>query len=190
MADYYIDKPDPTVRAIVQATFPGYRGKKFKLSTTPPSVLRSYWDGGSKTDYAFFCLPTQGTAPVATNHPFFNAGNPTNLPDGLPRGIVLVAHTISCGKDMGITIYANPADIAPMLPEKPALTEDECVVLTYTRSLKSSYAGVKNYRWQCAHDATGITEDRWNHAKQSLIAKALLRKNGAITPAGRNAIAS
>jgi len=88
----------------------------------------------------------------------------------------------------GITIYANKEDIVPLLPEPQELTEDEITVLLYTRSLKSSYAGIKNYRFYEAHNRTGITSEQWEKAKENCIRKRLLRKNGSITPKGRNAI--
>ena len=56
MKIYNIDKPDETIRKIVQAAFPDYSGKKFKLSTSIPSRLDSYWDGGSRDYYAFYHL--------------------------------------------------------------------------------------------------------------------------------------
>ena len=83
---------------------------------------------------------------------------------------------------------AKSESITKMLPEKPVLSDDEITVLKYTSSLKSSYAGIKNYRFHEAHRNTGISLDNWNTTKQALIDKKLLRKNGSITADGRNAI--
>lgn len=187
MPTFHIDKPDAFLKKIVKATFPGYKGRKFQLSTDIPTNLDSYWSGGSKDSYAFYCLGTGKAADVHTNHPFFEAGQPREL-DELPRGIIIVKHTYFCGKDLGITIYANQEDLAPMLPEKTALTEDERIVLKYTKSLKPSYNGISNYRFYSARGETGITAERWEAAKKNLIAIKCLNKAGAITAKGRNAI--
>lgn len=187
MSTHWIDKPDETLRKIIAATFPSYRGRKFKLSTDIPTRIDSYWSGGSKSSFSFYELSTGKVLDVASNHPFFEAGNPREL-DGLPPGIILVKHSIFCGKDMGITVYANSGDLTPMLPPKAELTPHEKTVLEYTRSLKSSYAGIKNYRFVEAKRSTGIKLEEWEAAKATLIEKKLLNKRGAITPAGRNAI--
>lgn len=187
MSTHHIEKPDATVRKIVNATFPSYKGRKFKLSTDIPSRLNSYWNGGSRDYFSFYELSTGKVLDVGSNHPFFEAGKPRDLEE-LPPGIVIVKHSIFCGKDMGITIYANASDLAPMIPPKAELTPHEKVVLKYTRSLKSSYAGIKNYRFHEAKRKTGIKLDEWEAAKAALIEKKLLNKRGAITAAGRNAI--
>jgi len=186
MSTHWIEKPDGTIRKIIIATFPGYRGKKFKLSTSIPSRLDSYWDGGSKDYFSFYELSTGKVLDVGSNHPLFESGKPCKL-ESLPPGIVIVKHCFFCGKDMGITIYANTGDLTPMLPPKVDLTPHEKIVLEYTRSYKSSYGGVKNYRWHQAHDHHGILLNEWENAKAILIERKLLNKRGAITPSGRNA---
>lgn len=184
---HWIDKPDETIRKIISATFPEYKGKKIKISADVPSRLDSYWSGGSRDFYGFYELSTSKTYDVDSNHPFFEANRPRSL-ENLPPGIVLVKHSIFCGKDMGITIYANKEDLVPMIPEKVELTPHEKIVLEYTYGYKSSYAGIKNYRWHEANSRHGILLSEWEDAKASLIEKKLLNKAGAITPAGRNAI--
>ena len=183
----YIDKPDESIRRIVKATFPNYKGRTFKLSTSIPSRLTSYWSGGSKDYYCFYELATGKTMSVETNHPFFNKNAPREL-ENLPKGIVIVNHTKSCGKDIGITIFANKEDLTPMLPPKQEVSEDETIVLQFTRGYKSSYQGISNYRFHEATLRTSITEERWEKAKASLITKKLLNKRGAITAAGKNLV--
>jgi hypothetical protein len=187
MTTHHIAKPDETIRKIVSAAFPQYKGRTFKLCTDIPTRLTSYWSGGSKDYYCFYELATGKALEVASNHPFFEADRPRDL-ELLPPGLVLVKHSISMGKDTGITIYANAVDLTPMLPEKAELGEDERTVLSYTRSYKSSYAGIKNYRFHEARERTGITLERWEAAKASLIDRKLLNKRGAITASGRNAL--
>lgn len=188
MTVYHIDKPDSFFMAIVKATFPSYTGRKFKISTLVPLRLDSYWDGGSKDSFAFYCLPTTNIATVKSNHPAFEPNNPSKL-DKLPRGMLLVKHNYFRGKDMGITVYVNKEDISDMMLTEPSnITPDDRIVLGYTSGYKSSYAGIKNYRFHEAHRSTGITEEQWNTAKAFLIVSKHLMKNGAITPKGRNAL--
>jgi len=132
-------------------------------------------------------LSTGKVLDVDSNHPFFEAGKPRDLEE-LPPGIVIVKHSIFCGKDTGITIYANANDLTPMLPEKTELTPHEKTVLEYTKSYKPSYAGIKNFRWHEANRDTKISLNEWETAKTKLIERKLLNKRGAITPAGRNAL--
>lgn len=187
MSTHYIGKPDETIQRIVRATFPSYRGKKFKISTDIPSRLSSYWDGGSKDSFSFYQLSTGKCVDLPTNHPLFESKNPSELKE-LPSGMVVVKHSYFRGKDMGITIYANSCDIVPLLPPAVDLTNNERTVLQFTRGLKPSYAGIKNYRFHKATRKTGITLDEWEAAKSDLIAKKLLNKRGAITADGRNAL--
>lgn len=181
----YIDKPDDTIKKIVGATFPEYKGRKFKISSNIPKRLDSYWSGGSRDYYAFYELSTDKAFLIASNHPAFEKYNQRDL-DELPPGIVLVNHRISCGRDVGITIFANPVDITPLLPSHTEVTDNEKIVLRYTVWLKPSYNGIKNYRFYEANRITGISLSDWEIAKQSLIEKKLLNKAGAITAAGRN----
>jgi len=185
---HHVDKIDSTMQSIIAACFPDYKGKKVKISTMVPNRISSYWDGGSRTYYAFYSLVNGMTFEVESNHPIFEAGKPNHL-EKLPERVLLVAHSIFCGKDMGITIYANTSDLAPMLPKnEDELTENERIVLTYTRCYKASYGGISNYRWYEAARTKNITLDTWNETKAGLIAKGLLNKAGAITPKGKNAI--
>ena len=183
---YYIDKPDTSIKKIVTIAYPNYNGKKIAISDFIPSNLNSYWDGGSRDYFVFYHLDENKAIPVHSNHPYFEATQPRLLGQ-LPDRVLLVQHTIFCGKDLGITIYANKTDLQPMLPNNVSVSSNESIVLEYTASLKSSYAGIKNYRYHKAHRQTKINLEQWESAKNQLIIKKLLNKAGAITPAGRNA---
>jgi len=186
MKTYHVDKPDQTIKDIVGACYPNYRGKSFKLSTSIPSRLESYWDEGSRTYYCFYHLDQKKSFSIGSNHPLFEASKPRDL-DKLPDRVVIVAHSISCGKDTGITIYANPSDLAPMLPRSTNdLSDNEKIVLSATGSLKNSYAGENDIRFKRSRAKYSITREQWNEATDKLIAKGMLRKNGSITPQGRN----
>ena len=99
---------NPEVRRIVKATFPSYRGRKITFSPDiPRGELRSYWDGGSRTYYVFYQPSTGKTWALGSNHPWFEQHKSAPLCDAMPESVCLVAHSIFCGKDCGITIYAR-----------------------------------------------------------------------------------
>lgn len=178
---HHVSKPDSTIRGIALECH-GYKGNTYKLSTNPPKHIRSCWEGGTKYSYAFYSLVNGKCEKVHTNHPYFEAGQPNYL-EKLPEHVLLVEHCIFQGHDMGITIYANESDLAPMLPAPgPELTEAERIVLTFTKSYKPQFRLSEAKR---VHNITGAA---WQTAKTDLIEKGLLNKVGAITADGRNAI--
>ena len=177
---FWVDKPDQEIKTIINATFPKYNGRKIKVSTDVPSRLDSYWDGGSKDTFSFYHLDERKSFQLPTNHPAFEPGNPSKL-NSLPNRVVIVMHSYFCGKDLGITIYANSDDMTPLLPKQADITEDEKIVLKYTREYKNTYGGRTNIRYSEAKYSTGITVEGWETAKNTLISKGLLNKGGAIT---------
>jgi len=176
----------PEVKEIVQKAFPEYNGKRFKVAPfTGKMSLTSYWNGGSRdywalinanTNKAFF-VPENGT-PWTTKA--FEIGR-------LPVNIFLVCYHRGPYEDM--TVYVNPDNLNRLaLPPVSELTRNEKIVLIATRSLKSSYAGIKDYRFREAKRSTNISLEDWITAKISCQNKGFLNKAGAITDAGRNAI--
>jgi len=108
-------KGQKAVKSIIQACYPAYKGRKVRLepAARAPKELRSYWDEGSRDYFCFYNLDTKEVLPVHSNHPWFEPNQPSRLA-GLPAHIVLVEHSIFCGKDIGITLYGH---LAPLLPE-------------------------------------------------------------------------
>jgi len=182
----YTDAPE--VQEIAHIAFPDYRGKKFKIDMfTGPMNLISNWDGGSRNSYVIVNMATGKTSEIP------ESGTPQSHPGGakldkLPQGFAIVKHTIFSGKDLGITIYVNSENMAKLLPQTEEISWSEKVVLTATRSLKSSYGGIPNFRFREANRDTGISEQEWNQAKESLIQKGMLNRAGSITDKGRNSI--
>lgn len=191
---FQLDSIDDNTKAIINRCFPDYKGKKVEISDSIPGSMNSYWDGGSRNTWAIYDLDTGKAQHVPSNHPFFESDRPRTMndffgTDELPKNKLLVEHSIFQGKDMGIRIYGHAEKVLPMLHSLPEPVSDhEKTVLKFTRSLKSSYAGIKNYRFKEAKRETGITESQWESAKQALIDKKLLTKAGAITPRGQNAL--
>ena len=192
MNTIYLEKLDDFLQTIKNGTFPEYNGKKFKIETVDETFqMNNYWSGGTRSFYSVVELETGKVLNPdnSTNNPFNKIAHETY---GLPIGCVLVEHSIFCGKDMGLTFHIRPENLNRIaLPEKPKMTRMEALVLIYTKSLKSSYAGISNYRFhEAKRDKKDLTETEWESAKTSCISKGWLNKAGAITPTGRNTIGS
>ena len=178
----YLDGNEANVKRLARAVFPHYRGRKFSFQVVETVALTgTYWDGGSRSSYGGVSLADYSAATV----PQF--GGPTQAPTvEVTPGMVVVEHSIFCGRDTGITFYVHPSDAPQLLPEPDSVTEDEKIVLLFTGSLKNTYGGRSNVRYTEAHSRYGITADRWTAAQEALKVRKLLRANGSITPAGRN----
>lgn len=108
-------KPDATIKAIVAECYPNYKGRKFAIETQDrPLNVASYWDGGSRDYFVFYCLSTGKAVPMPQQSAFDK-----KLPGAdsveLPDGIICVEHSYFCGKDGGITIHVNPANMPKLL---------------------------------------------------------------------------
>jgi uncharacterized protein YlbG (UPF0298 family) len=175
----------PEVKNIVKLTFPEYNGRDFIVSTfNGPMELRSYWDSGSRDFWSIINLSNNRSKMVPEN------GSPF-IPkvwklSKLPPNFALVRY--HSGSYKYVTVYIGQENISKMLPAPKEITWQEKVVLSATRSLKSSYAGVSDYRFREASSETGISKQEWDQAKLNLVSKGMLNKAGAITNDGRNAI--
>jgi hypothetical protein len=109
-------KPDASIKAIVQACYPDYRGRKFHMAAQlHPLNVASYWDGGSRDYFVFYCLSTEATVPMPAQSAYDKA-LPAAERVTLPDGILCVEHSYFCGHDGGITIHVNPSNLAKFLP--------------------------------------------------------------------------
>lgn len=124
---------DPTVKRIVQTAFPNYRKRTAWIRVWSGSQnINSYWDGGSRDEYAIVELATMTRRPMPTvGHPYFEVkaqGVPTGSDSFvevdhvgnvtlkiLPAGYVLVQAGTFCGKPATARIIANPADMPKYL---------------------------------------------------------------------------
>ena len=185
----YTDHPD--VVALARRAYPDYTGRKFRIVVAEhPINVKSCWDGGSCSFFKFIRLDgTSDTVEMPAQSAF---DTPVEGADRVPLvpGLACVEHTIFCGKDAGIRIHVHPENAPRLLPPAVELPEDERIVLKYTKSLKNTYGGRTNIRYTEAHSETGITPERWESSKVSLINKKLLRGDGSITNEGRNAAPS
>jgi hypothetical protein len=107
---------DPAIRKIVSACYPAYKGRKIKVEAKTKYYMSNYWDGGSR-DYAIAYHLASG----ATAAPTVSTTNPmrgqAHAEIEIPEGVAIVEHSIFQGKDVGIRIYVNPANMGKFLPE-------------------------------------------------------------------------
>jgi hypothetical protein len=184
-------EPGDKAADLGRRAFPGYTGKHFQvLVTAGPVGLLSYWDGGSRDYHRVLRLEDMAVVEVPQNGTPFDRVDYTAGGNLLPcPGFAVVTNTIVQGRDLGLTIKVHPDNVNNLaLPAPVDLTWAEKVVLSATRSVKSSYAGISNYRCHEARRYTGIAEQDYNAAKVTLIASGMLNAAGAITAKGRNAI--
>lgn len=185
MADVHLRMSDPTVREIVQATFPSFKGRE--VVARVEETVRLYgtlWDEGNKRDYALFSLSTGRVVPIP-QEPYGQRSDLHEREIRLEPGLVVACLHHFRGREY-MEIITSPANVQALLPAPVDVTDDEKTVLIATRSLKSSYGGVKDYRFFEARRRRGITRERWEAAVASLKARRLLNAAGAITTEGRN----
>jgi len=184
----YVDKPDDVIKKIINATFPGYKGRKISVVTDNfPKNLSSYWSGGSRNDYVFYNLANGKAKAVPESGAGFGKypDTPDVDVDAMPDSVVLVKHTIFSGKDLGITIYAKPAAVAPLLPapQEETLSKEEIFTLILIRSLKSFARREEANRY-------GVSTAQYEAAVKSLQAKGYVSKVGGMSTNGKNYLAN
>jgi hypothetical protein len=178
---------DPEAIRLARLCFPDYNGTKFTVSPFPGEMrLDSYWDGGSRSYYAILDLNTNKTAEIPENGTIYANGGKVIQSSFLPLNFLIAEHHISRGKDLGVRLYVHPENLTKYLPAPTLLSNNETIVLAFTRERKSSYNGQNRAQMACSE--AGMPLDVWEMTKQSLVARGFLNKAGAITSEGRNAI--
>jgi hypothetical protein len=128
-------KNAPEVRRVILTAFPSYRKQGAFLSVFPESgeSINSYWDGGSRDEYAIVELATLQRKSLPTRtHPYFDVavrglcgaetqdlvvdhvGNITLK--HLPEGFALIRAGTFCGKPATAHVYLNVENMAKLLP--------------------------------------------------------------------------
>lgn len=187
MSSVHLRRSDETVLAIINAAFPGYKGTHITATIGERVTFHgTTWDEGNKRDYVIVRLSDMMAQPVS-QAPYFRDSPLHTTAFPIPDGFVIVVLIQARGREY-LDIIAPASAVTPFLPPPNELSRDEMIVLIATRSRKASYGGISNYRFSEARRETGITLDRWEAAKATLIDKKLLNKAGAITVEGRNAV--
>lgn len=108
-----LSRANPLVKRLIAATFPEYRGRKIKARLwRGPMRLENYWDGGTRSYYRAVRVTDGAVADFGTDNPFLASAHE---PVDLPVGVILVEHTIFCGRDSGLTVWMRPENDAALV---------------------------------------------------------------------------
>jgi hypothetical protein len=111
---------DPTIAAIVRATFPDYRRKTVYVKASQTVGLHSLnWEGGSRSEYRACTITGEllgDTSRYAKLAPW-DIRQVEGLEVPIPPGSVVVRGGHFCGKESLLTIHVNPADMPTYLPK-------------------------------------------------------------------------
>jgi hypothetical protein len=119
MPSIKVSRADKSIKQIIAATYPEYKGRKVKVRSATRYQMQDYWTEGSRNFAKVYHLETG-----LTGSPSAKAGIPwetaAHAEIEVPLGVLIVEHVIFCGKDMGITIHAHPDNLAKFLPTEVA----------------------------------------------------------------------
>lgn len=92
----------------LQAAGIEYNGRKFKVEFTEKvTFYDTNWDGGTHNAYYLLDMMTSQGKKVVAPAPWDNPFEGQSF--YIPLGRVVVERSYFCGHDMGVRIYANPA---------------------------------------------------------------------------------
>lgn len=171
---------DELISTVVKVAFPDYAGRKIGVKYGVKEVcVDSYWDSGRRSYFCAVNLATLETKHAPTLNPMRDK---LYTKTAIPQGFVIVEHAYY---GMNQAVYIHTPIEAPMLPEGKAFNRAWYDVLNVTRSYKSSYANIKDYR---AHELKrmGYNAAQVEAIRVELIAASLMTKNKAISNEGKN----
>lgn len=112
-------KADPTIAAIVRATFPDYRRKAVTIQADSSVTLHDLnWSGGTRNDYRACTVEGEfagSTARYSQCAPWRNPAEGAEMP--IPVGMIVVRGGTFCGKPSMLSLHINPADMPKYLPK-------------------------------------------------------------------------
>ena len=194
------------IRAIIDATFPDYRGPHARVEVRATAEYHDYdlnWSGGSITYLKALRCDGAGGFEVIDLRTVWGSGQ--GYKGAIPDDVMLVEHVISCGKDLGVRCIVSPgSQFMPRLslPAVVELSRDEVIVLSAHKQLKGGHYRDEAY----ARAAEGVhygpgprppkafSDKTVAQVVEALAARGLLKVNKAgasqITIEGRNALES
>jgi hypothetical protein len=167
---------------IAKVAFPDYRGPQHQVRVSGTYSIGSTelcWSEGSKTEVVV--LRAAGGGWQRHELTALSPWDGSVWAGRIPPDCIVVERRTFCGKCMGLTYNVSPDSqfIAGLrLPEAPALTDDEAVVLDGLCGLKSSYR-------QEAYREAGLNAARVAAAVDALVSRGLAKRNraGAVSAA-------
>jgi hypothetical protein len=194
------------IRAIIDATFPDYRGPHAKVEVRATAEYHDYqlnWSGGSITYLKALRCDGAGGFEVIDLRTVWGSGQ--GYKGAIPTDVMLVEQVISCGKDLGVRCIVSPdSQFMPRLslPAVVELSRDEVIVLSAHKQLKGGHYRDAAY----ARAAEGVhygpgprppkafSDKTVAQVVEVLAARGLLKVNKAgasqITVEGKNALES
>ena len=104
---------DPTISAIVKATFPNYKRRTVYIQATESVTLHDLnWSGGTRSEYRAVKLSGERMGSSARYNamaPWDNIAEGKTIP--LPQGAIMVCGGHFCGKESLLRLYVHPADM-------------------------------------------------------------------------------
>ncbi len=137
------------------------------------------WSGGTRELYFAVNLLNGESMELPGQRLYFD-GRSKHIANLVP-GLVIVRHSVFCGRDSGLTFYLHPSNATAMLPAPTReLNAAERVVLyvssAYIAKVRREYAA-----------RAGIDATAYDNAIASLQASGLMSKSKGLTVSGRNA---
>lgn len=187
---YFNLNDNQLIKEVVKAAFPELpRGTKIQVTWGMSRMnLTGWWDEGNCNRYSLVNLSTLEAKLIPTAHPFFEAENHAKYKDvELKEGFVAVQYRMGWSGNH-VTVFTSAT--APVLSSGEEISEDLTMLLLCTKSLKSSYAGISDYRAYSLKEKFGWTAAKVQNLRNEAISKGLMSKNKALTINGKNAIAN
>lgn len=176
-------KTDDTIRKIMHAAFPEFAGKQVQITPHSGRInLTSYWDEGSKKEFAFVRLPDFKSAPIPTQSPYDPAIPGLKDYQMIP-GVLVVEWSYLRGKRTTPIIHTHPDNFNQVALPAPAveLTFVQALALLVSRMYKGGYRLDEFNRF------VGLGKAAFEKARAELVAMGLLTANNALTVEGKNA---
>ena len=112
-----VSAKDPSIKRIINATFPSYKKHNVYLNPTMSVTLHGLnWSGGSKSDFEACTIEGKSlpvkhdmSAPAPWENPF--EGKTIELPENT----VIVEGGVFCGKQATLMINVHPSNMARLL---------------------------------------------------------------------------
>lgn len=94
------------VNDVLQIAFPDYTGRTFRVEyCTSVCFHDTNWGGGTHNDYVAVRMSTGKAGRLVAPAPWVNAIEGQRVE--LPEDVVIVEHSIFCGRDLGIRFYVH-----------------------------------------------------------------------------------
>lgn len=114
---------EPSIVAIVRATFPHYRRKTVYVRASETIQFQDLnWSGGTRSEYRACTVNGQAAGSMDRYHQYapWDARQVEGKEIPIPPGMIVVRGGHFCGKESILTLHVNPADMPKYLPKPVA----------------------------------------------------------------------